>query len=191
MRQCQVFAPHFARGDGAHQRVHGGPTLGHQHQAGGILVQPVHDAGARQAGSAGVMGQQPVQQGAAPMPGGGVHHQTGGLVDHHQVRVFVQHGQRHGLGHKGHGLWRGPQLHLQSQPHLHACRRLGHRLATHLHGAIGHELLQVRAGKFGDQLRQRLVDAPAMHLGRHLAGAGFGLAGPVVLGGRQFAIGLR
>lgn len=191
MCQRQVFALHLARGNGAHQGVHGGSALGHQHQARSVLVQPVHDAGTRQAGRRGVVRQQTIEQGAAPVPRGRVHHQAGRLVDHQQMRVFVQHDQRHGLGHESHGLRRGPQLHLQDLPHVHPRSGLDHRPAGHLHRGIGHQLLQVRAGELRDQLRQRLVDAPAVHVGWHLAGAGFGLAGPVVLGGGQRTFDLR
>ena len=59
----QVLALHFPRGNGAHQRVHDRPAARHHHQATGVLVKTVHDAGARQIKGFGVISQQPVHQG--------------------------------------------------------------------------------------------------------------------------------
>ncbi len=72
--------------------------LGHHHQAGGVLVQAVHDAGARHVDDVGHMVQQRVQQGAAGMPGSRVHNQAGRLVDHQDLVVFIDDVQRDVLG---------------------------------------------------------------------------------------------
>jgi hypothetical protein len=51
------------------QRVHGLARPGHQHQAAGVLVEPVHDARTRQQGAWLSAGQQAIEQGAAPVAG--------------------------------------------------------------------------------------------------------------------------
>ena len=53
VRDREVLAVHLARGDRARQRRHRGERLADHHQARGVLVEPVHDAGARQRGAAG------------------------------------------------------------------------------------------------------------------------------------------
>ncbi|MNN45853.1 hypothetical protein D3C81_1602050 [compost metagenome] len=72
-----------------HQAGVGLEGLGHHHQAGGVLVQAVDDAGPRHVGQPRHMVQQGVQQGAVGMPGSRMHHQAGGLVQHQQVFVFI------------------------------------------------------------------------------------------------------
>ena len=56
--------------------------------AAGVFVMPVNDARAWQRIRFLVMRQQPVQQGATPVAGRRMHHQTGRLVDDTQVRIF-------------------------------------------------------------------------------------------------------
>ena len=75
--------------------------LGHHQQAGRVLVEAVHDArpphaaDARQALPA--MGDQGVDQRARGVAGPGMHGQARRLVDDDQVRVLVDHDERHGL----------------------------------------------------------------------------------------------
>ena len=101
MCQSQVLAVHLPRRNLGHQRVHGLARAGHDHQAAGVLVQPVHDARAGHLKGFGVQGQQAIEQRAAPVARSRVHHQTCWFVDHAQVRVLVHHVDGHGLGHKG------------------------------------------------------------------------------------------
>ncbi len=90
----QVGAVQVARGESGGQRVVGQLRLGDHHDAGGVLVQPVHDARAALAADAGervaAMGEQGVDQGAVLVAGRGVHDQPGRLVEHDQVGVLVE-----------------------------------------------------------------------------------------------------
>ena len=74
----------------------GAVVLGHHHQAGGVLVEPVHDARPLDAADAGqavaAMGDQRIDQRAGGMAGGGMHHQALRLVDHDQRVVLVDDG---------------------------------------------------------------------------------------------------
>ncbi len=159
----QVFPLHLSSGDGAHQGLHRLPDLAHQHQARGVFVQPVHDARPRQAGRARVVGQQAVEQGPAPMPGRRMHDQPCRFVEHQQMLVFEDHVQRHGLGHKGHGLLCRTQLHPSRSPTWTLTEAFRGTAPSQQHRAIGHQLLQVRAGKLRDQGRQRTINSLAMH----------------------------
>ena len=96
-----------------HQRL---LALGHHDAARRVLVEPVHDAGPQlpaDAGQVGAMVQQALNQGAIPVAGRRMHGEPGGLIEHDQVGVFVEHIQGHGLGQQiGQGLRRRhPQRH--------------------------------------------------------------------------------
>ncbi len=118
----------------------------------------MHDAGTRYLGRARMPGQQTVEQGAGPVAGGRVHHQSGGFPDHQQVLVFVHHVQCHGLRHEGLGLLGRPQLDRQPVAGGDAGRGFGQRQAGAHHRAVGHELLQVGARELGNELCQCAVD---------------------------------
>ena len=62
--------------------------FGYDHQAAGVFVEPVHNASARNGGQIGTVGKQTVEQGAAPVAGGGVDDEAGGLVQYNHVVVF-------------------------------------------------------------------------------------------------------
>ena len=69
-----------------------GVGIGHDHQARGVLVQPVHDAGAQGAADARQVRhhrQQGVDQRAVRVAGTRMHRQARGLVDHQELRVLV------------------------------------------------------------------------------------------------------
>ena len=78
-----------------------------------VLVQPMDDAGPRLAADAdqlvAAMGDQGIDQRAVGIAGGGMHHQSGRLVDDDQVLVLVDHVQRnilalrHGAARLRHG----------------------------------------------------------------------------------------
>ena len=87
--QGQVAPPHRAIGQLFGQCRHRRLRSRNNHQATGVLVQTMHDAGARQGSLRRKPMQQPVEQGAMPVARSGMHHQTGPLVHHQQVRVFV------------------------------------------------------------------------------------------------------
>jgi hypothetical protein len=72
--------------------------LGHHHQTGGVLVQAVHDTGARHIDDVRHVVQQGVEQGAISVTGSRVHHQARRLVDHQDVVVFIDDVQLDVLG---------------------------------------------------------------------------------------------
>jgi len=63
--------------------------LGHHHQAGGVFIQPVNDAGARYVDDVWHVVQQRIEQRTTGMTGSRVHNQPGRLVDYHDMVVFV------------------------------------------------------------------------------------------------------
>ena len=160
-----VLALHVVPGQHFHQRGHRGQGPGHHHQAGGVLVQPVHDAGARQFGQLRVVVQQGVEQGAGGVARAGVHHQAGRLVEHQQVLVLVHDGERDGLRRAFH---LGFQLGLQ--PHqLAAAQQLAgrHRGAVQRGRAGLDPRGEARARIVGEQLGQRLVEPASGRGQRH------------------------
>ncbi|MNZ71118.1 hypothetical protein D3C78_894730 [compost metagenome] len=72
-----------------HQMGLGRDRLGNHHQASGVFIQTVHYAGTGHLGDAGVAVQQGVQYGAVRRAGARVDHQTGRLVDHQNVFIFI------------------------------------------------------------------------------------------------------
>ncbi|MCY1235749.1 hypothetical protein D9M72_483780 [compost metagenome] len=142
--QRDIGALDRARLQPAHQVGLRGQRARHHHQPGGFLVEPVHDARARQRRGGGVAVQQPVEHGAAPVAGSRVHHQPGGLVDHQQGVVFIDHVQRHVLGRESGRFRRGLRLDLDAVAHLHRVARPAH-LAVDAHGAAFDPLLQAAA----------------------------------------------
>ena len=94
---AMIAAPHRAGaavvGELRGQRLVRAVVLGRHHQPGGVLVEPVHDAGppdAADAGKAGAaMGDQRVDQRAGLVAGGGMHHEALRLVDDDDVVVLV------------------------------------------------------------------------------------------------------
>ena len=97
----QVLAGGDAPLDLRLQRYQGLLTFGHHDAAGGVLIEPVHDAGPQLTANArqvGAVMQQPIHQGAVFVARGWMHREAGGLVDHDQVLVFVEHIELHRLG---------------------------------------------------------------------------------------------
>ena len=166
--QREVFAAHLARGDGTHQRIDRPSALAHQHEARGVFVQPVDNAGPRQVRGTTVVSQQAVEQSPAPVASGRMNHEPGGFVDHQQIIVFMHHVQRHGLRHKGHGLLGGSQLNANVVSHRHPGRSLSRKGFAPSDCATVHQLLQVGTGEFGHGGRKRSVQAPTVHGRRYL-----------------------
>src|ERR1700674_4020541 len=77
-------------------------ALRYDHEAGRILVEPMHDAGTPLAADAGqalaAMGDERIDERPGPIAGGGMYDEVLGLVDDDDVGVFVDHIQRDGLG---------------------------------------------------------------------------------------------
>ena len=95
--QGEIGTIQVARGESRRQ---GGQRLlgfGDHHHAGGVLVQPVHDAGPAFAADAGqgvaAMGQQRVDEGAVQVARRRMHDQPSRLVEHDQVAVLIQYGK--------------------------------------------------------------------------------------------------
>ncbi len=84
-----VFPLYRTLGDELDQSLMRWKILGHQHQPRGVLIQPVHNAAARNFGQIGAMVQQGVDQGPGRISGSGVDHQAGRLIHHHQGLVLV------------------------------------------------------------------------------------------------------
>ncbi len=163
--QCAVAPLHLARGDRPHQRRDRRRRLAHDHQAGGVLVEPVHDAGARQRRGAGMVREQPVEQRARPVARGRVHHQSGGLVEHQQVLVLVDDRQRHRLRREGPALGGRHQFEFDLLAGAQAARGHGAGLAVDAHMAVAHQRLQPAARELRRQRDQQLVQPPAVRGG--------------------------
>ena len=88
-------------GELGRERAMGHVGLGHHHQAAGVLVEPVHDAGPFDAADAGqavaAMGDQRIDQRAFGVAGGGMHDQALRLVDDDERVILVDNIQRDGF----------------------------------------------------------------------------------------------
>ena len=87
-------------------------VLGDDEASAGFLVEPMHDAGARDAADAaelsGAVMQQGVDERAFLVSGGRVHDHAGGLVQHEQIIVFEQDVEGHLLRLRSRGPGVGP-----------------------------------------------------------------------------------
>ena len=84
-----VLTGDLARLQRLHQMGLGRHCLGDHHQTRGVFIQTVHDTGAGHFGDVRVAVQQGVEDGAIGRTGARVNHQTGRLVDHQNVFIFV------------------------------------------------------------------------------------------------------
>ncbi len=84
-----VLAGDLARLQRFHQMGLGRNCLGNHHQTCSVFIQTVHDTGTGHLGNTGVAVQQGVENGAIRRTGARVDNQTGRLVDHQNVFVFV------------------------------------------------------------------------------------------------------
>jgi len=146
-------------GNGSRQRIHGRAGARHHHQTARVLVQPVHDARARQLCRARVTPEQAIEQRTAPVSGRGMHDEPGGLVDHQQMLVFMHHIDRYRLGVECLALLGGAHLHPQQITGAYLVRGLDADAAIELHGPLLQQLLQVTARELGHQQGKRLVQA--------------------------------
>ena len=68
-------------------------VFGHDQQAAGVLIDPMHDAGTANSTDPGqaiaAMGQQSIDEGAVVMTGGRMDNQTSRFVKHENVRILV------------------------------------------------------------------------------------------------------
>ena len=159
MRHGQVFSMYAAFTDGTYQSGVGGQRLGDHEQPRSVLVQPVHDAGARQGRRTAMMRQQGVEQGAGPVARCRVHHPARVFVDHHQVLVFVNDGDGQRLGSESLAFGRGSQVELDVLPGPELGRCGGADLAIDLHVAGRDQTLEVVARELGCETDHGLVQA--------------------------------
>ena len=83
-------------------------VLRHDDDAGGVLIDTVHDTRPNLAANAGeivAVGQERVHQGSVGISGTGMHRHSGDLVHHNQIAVLVKdrEGNLFGLGHGSYG----------------------------------------------------------------------------------------
>ncbi len=140
-RGGQVTPTDFAPRDRSRQSSVCLIRAGDHHEAAGVLVQTVHDArsiGLADRRQAAQPMKQGVDQRATSVPHGGMHDQSGLLVDYGQVFVMVDDLDRDRLGiHGGGGRRRDRDLHLVSRSEPMA---LPGQRAVDEDQAIAHEL---------------------------------------------------
>ncbi len=140
--------------------------LGHHHQAGGVLVQPMHDTGARHVDQVGHVMQQGVEQRAIRMARCRMYHQPCGLVQYQDVFILEDDIQRNVLRHPlALRLLLGRQL--EDRPCVYRIARAQHRTVDR-EQAILYPGAEARAGMVGEQLRRDLVETLPAQLERHL-----------------------
>lgn len=121
--------------------------LCHHQQTGGVLVDPVHNSGPPFASHprkiTAKMAQKRIDQSTARASRSGVHHETRGLVDHHEMIVLVNDTQGDVLGDQ---MCFGGHIHpdLESFALAHARLGIQDRRATAKHRALDDEPRQAR-----------------------------------------------
>ena len=100
-RQCLVVALHRARLQLAHEIGLRFQGFGDDHQAAGVLVQPMHNTGTRQAFQCRRVVQQRILQGAAPVAAARMNHQSRRFVDDDQAFVLIRDVQCDGFRLRG------------------------------------------------------------------------------------------
>jgi hypothetical protein len=96
--QGTILAMHLSRLELGDKRPVSRQRLGHHQQAGRILIQSMHDSGARHSGKRGGMMQQGILQGAIAVPRRRMHNQSGRFIDHEELVVFEDQVECDGLG---------------------------------------------------------------------------------------------
>ena len=135
--------------------------LGRDHDAGSVLVQPVHDPRPRHPAYAGetraaVMDQR-VDQGAGMAARRRMGRHAGRLVDDDQMGVFEEDDERKILALRLRGQGGGDDQPVGSGPGLG--RRIGDRRFVPRDRAFEHQRLDARAGKVRQGVGQRPVEA--------------------------------
>ncbi len=128
-------------------------------QPRGVLVEAVHDAGARQLRELRVVRQQRVLQGAGRVAGAGMHDQARGLLHDQHVAVLPGDGQRDVLRRRRHRV--------VVRRVEHDAFATGDDVARPRDAAIDQQhpvvdpALQARAREFRQGVGERLIEAPA------------------------------
>ena len=162
-RQPQVLLVDLAVRELTRQLGVGGVVLGDDHHPGRAAVEAVHDAGALLAADAAQprdVVQQGVHQGSAVVPGRGVDHHAGRLVDHRQVGVVVQDGQRQRFRRRRRR-HRGGHLQIDHVAGVHGMAR-PHRLPVQEDVALPDQPLYLRPRSLGHDGGHEVVEARAV-----------------------------
>ena len=150
------------------QRLVRAVVLRHHHDAGGVLVEAMDDAGAALAADAGkavaAMGDQRIDQGAGPVAGGGMHDEIAGFVDDDDVVVLVNHAKRDGLG-RGLGRLRRRHVDRDGGAGIDPVIGIADRAAVERDGAGLDQRLEPRPGQLGDMAGEHAVEPFAGFLG--------------------------
>jgi hypothetical protein len=148
VHEREVFALHAPRGELAHEVGLRLRRPRHDEQAARVLVEAVHDPGAGDLREPRRVVQERVHQRAPPVPGPGMDHQPGRLVDD-QERVVLVHdrqGDRFGLA-----------------------AGIGRRSLVDGDAALAHPQLEAAAGMLREHARERLVEPQSREPRRDLA----------------------
>ena len=144
----------------AHQVGVGVQRLRDDEQSARVLVQPVHDARARDPAKLRRMVQQRVHHRTLPVAAAGMDHHSRRLVDDDQRFIFENDGKFDGLRAGGGlfrvGLWHHQNAFAAPEFLLGLCR---HGIQENVPGA--QPRLQAAAGMFGQQSRERLIEPHA------------------------------
>ena len=166
MRQREILAPHRAGLQLPHQMRLRDFVARHHHQARGVLVQAMHDAGARHAGQLRIAMQQTVEQSAVPVAGAGMGHQPGRLVDHDPVGAVGHHGEGNGFRREGQAFRAGLGADFDPVGRSDEGAYPGRR-PIDPHMAVFDPALQAAAGMLGKQRGQHLVEPVGALPGGH------------------------
>lgn len=181
-----VAAPHLAGaamvGELGGERLVGAVVFRDDHQAGGVLVQPVDDAGPLHAADAGerraAMGDQRVDQCAGFMARGGMDHEVLRLVDDDEVAVLEHDIERDILAFRLGGSG-GRNVDCDRIPRIDMISGVANRGTANVHLACEDQRFQARARQVRAAHGEHTVQPPRSlvasdcHLDGDLVPAGF------------------
>ena len=185
-RDRQIGALHGARLQLAHQVLHGRLVPGNDQQSARLLVEAVHDAGARQPLERRHVVQERIEHRSRPVAAAGMDHEPRGLGDHQHVRILMDDVERDGFRPECRLLGPREQDHLDAFAAPQLQSRPG-ALAIDQHGAFPDQLRQARSRLLRQQAREGLVQAQARQrgLGNQREPRGGGLPGGIIRGFRN------
>ena len=138
----------------------GAVVLGHHHDPGRVLVEPVHDAGPPLAADAGetfaAVRNESVDQRPSPVAGGGMNHKITGFIDDDQVAVLVNDAERNGFG-LGFGRDRRRHINQDCRAGIDLKARIADRLTVDSDRAGFNQDLESRTRQFADVAGEHAV----------------------------------
>ncbi len=163
----EIAARHGTRLQLAHQVGLRFQCAGDHQQAGGVAVQPVHDAGARHLRQSGHAMQQRVEQRAIRHAIARMHHHAGRFVDHQQ-RVVLEHHVERDVLRRMHGVRRqAARIQFETFTGESASTRVVAGLPVHPHPALAQPALQAAARVLRPDPGEHHVEPLADHAGWH------------------------